>query len=84
MTVNITIFRRKFLLGYSYNINCNGVKKIVGATKNDSNFNRFCCRLYRNEPRLSVSQVFVTETVIFLHVHLRRRGALAKRVIKKF
>jgi len=35
-----TIFRRQFLLGYSYQKNCNVDKKIVKATKTDY-FNRY-------------------------------------------
>jgi len=57
MTVKITIFRRQFLFGYSYWKNCNGDKKIVKSTKNDSYFNRD--GFYRNKARLSVSQILL-------------------------
>ena len=40
----------------------NGGKKIVKATKNDFNFNRYGFSLYRIKPRLPVSQIFVTAT----------------------
>ena len=46
--------------------NCNGVKKIVKATKNDCYFNRYGCSLQRNKARSSLSQIFVTMTKSFL------------------
>jgi len=66
MTVKITIFGGQFLFGYSYYKKLYWFQKnIVNATKNDFYFNRHCS-LYRNKARLSVSQIFVTVTVIFL------------------
>ena len=68
--------------------NCNANKKIVRATKNYCYFNRYDCGLYRNNARLSVSQIFVAvtesfffELVLFRDTHVNNH--ISRELLKR-